>query len=30
MKKYDRKIFTVQEDQCEIHGFGGYFTAELY
>ncbi|CDW76653.1 protein arginine n-methyltransferase [Stylonychia lemnae] len=30
MRKYDRKIFVVKEEQSEIHGFGGYFTAELY
>jgi protein arginine N-methyltransferase 5 len=22
--------FTVTQNQCEIHGFAGYFTAELY
>ena len=30
MKMYDRKEFTVTADQSEIHGFAGYFTAELY
>lgn len=30
MKKFDRVSFTVEQEQCEIHGFGGYFTAELY
>ena len=30
LKKYDRVVFDVEHDQSEIHGFGGYFTAELY
>ena len=30
MKKFDKVVFTVTQDQAEIHGFGGYFTAELY
>lgn len=30
LKRSDILSFTVQEDQAEIHGFAGYFTAELY
>ena len=30
MKKFDRVQFIVEQEQAEIHGFGGYFTAELY
>jgi protein arginine N-methyltransferase 5 len=30
MKKFDKLNFTCKEEQSEIHGFGGYFTAELY
>lgn len=30
MKMFDRKVFIVESEQTEIHGFGGYFTAELY
>ena len=27
---YDRITFKVEQEQSEIHGFAGYFTAELY
>lgn len=27
---YDTKFFVCQQEQSEIHGFAGYFTAELY
>lgn len=27
---YDCKSFIVQETKSELHGFAGYFTAELY
>jgi protein arginine N-methyltransferase 5 len=30
LKNHSRKTFTVVEQQCQIHGFAGYFTAELY
>ena len=30
MRKYGKICFTVEETQSEIHGFAGYFTAELY
>ena len=30
LRKYGCLNFTVQETQAEIHGFAGYFTAELY
>ena len=30
MKKFDRLQFIVEQEQTEIHGFAGYFTAELY
>ena len=30
MKMYDKLAFTVEAEQTEIHGFAGYFTAELY
>jgi len=30
LKKYASISFTCEEEQSEIHGFAGYFTAELY
>jgi len=30
LRKYGCLSFTVEENQAEIHGFAGYFTAELY
>jgi len=30
LRCYDCKIFTVRENKAELHGFAGYFTAELY
>jgi protein arginine N-methyltransferase 5 len=30
LRCYDCKSFKVLQNRCEIHGFGGYFTAELY
>jgi len=30
LKKYDRKVFICEQEQSLIHGFSGYFTAELY
>ena len=30
MRQYGDLSFTVLETQAEIHGFAGYFTAELY
>ena len=30
MRHYGCLSFTVEEMQGEIHGFAGYFTAELY
>lgn len=30
MKKFDEIKFVCKEEQSELHGFGGYFTARLY
>ena len=30
LKCHSKLAFTVQDVSCEIHGFAGYFTAELY
>lgn len=30
LKKFTQQTFIVKDEQTEIHGFAGYFTAELY